>query len=94
MEQNHTASIAFQEFTKVARKLGGVGGQVIGLESYQLRYTGEAESEVANAILAIEAQNADLLEALENIENDDGSIPKAIWDMRNAVIAKAKGEDQ
>jgi len=40
------------------------------------------------------AQNADLLEALENIENDNGSIPKAIWDMRNAAIAKAKGEDQ
>lgn len=36
----------------------------------------------------------DLLEALENIENDDGSIPSTIWDMRNAAIAKAKGKKQ
>ena len=35
---------------------------------------------------------ADLLAALESIENDDGRIPQAIWDMRNAAIAKARGE--
>lgn len=34
----------------------------------------------------------ELLEALENIENDDGHIPQAIWDMRNAALAKARGE--
>jgi hypothetical protein len=33
-----------------------------------------------------------MLEALKNIENDDGSIPKKIWDMRNAAIAKAEGK--
>jgi len=35
---------------------------------------------------------ADLLEALENIENDDGRIPSTIWAMRNSAIAKARGE--
>ena len=32
-----------------------------------------------------------MLEALENIENDDGSIPEEIWKMRNAAITKARG---
>lgn len=33
----------------------------------------------------------ELLEALKNIENDDGSIPAAIWKLRNDAIAKAEG---
>lgn len=33
----------------------------------------------------------DLLEALESIENDDGSIPESAWEMRNDAIAKARG---
>ena len=32
-----------------------------------------------------------LLEALENLENDDDSIPAFAWDMVKAAIAKAKG---
>jgi uncharacterized membrane protein len=41
----------------------------------------------------LEAKDAlieELLAALESIENDDGRIPQAIWDMRNAAIAKAR----
>ena len=34
----------------------------------------------------------DLLEALENLENDDNSIPSHAWDMVQSAIAKAKGE--
>ncbi len=34
----------------------------------------------------------DLLEALKNIENDDGRIPATIWKMRNDAIAKAEGK--
>jgi hypothetical protein len=30
-------------------------------------------------------------EALGNFENDDGSVPATIWEMRRAAIAKAKG---
>ena len=41
----------------------------------------------ANAKLIASAP--DLLEALISIENDDNSIPKAIWDMRNKAIEKA-----
>jgi hypothetical protein len=34
----------------------------------------------------------DMLEFLERLEIDDGNIPDAIWQMRNAAIAKAKGK--
>lgn len=34
----------------------------------------------------------DMYEALSAIENDDGSIPPAIWKMRNNALAKARGE--
>ena len=33
----------------------------------------------------------EMLEALQNIENDDGRIPAAIWELRNKAIAKATG---
>ena len=45
---------------------------------------------VANLIAAA----PDLFEALVNIENDDGSIPKTIWELRNRALAKALGEDR
>lgn len=45
----------------------------------------------ANARLIAAAP--DMLEALLSIENDDGRIPKTIWDMRNAAIAKATGTE-
>lgn len=32
-----------------------------------------------------------LLEACENLENDDGSIPAHPWEMIQAAIAKARG---
>lgn len=35
--------------------------------------------------------NQDLLNALESIENDAGQVPKFMWDMIQAAIAKAKG---
>jgi hypothetical protein len=47
------------------------------------------EEAVANARLISAAP--DLLHALMSIENDDNSIPKKIWDMRNKAIAKALG---
>jgi len=33
-----------------------------------------------------------MLEALENLENDDNSIPYHAWDMVQSAIAKAKGK--
>ena len=44
----------------------------------------------ANALL-IEAA-PDMLEALKNLENDDGSIPQHAWKMVKAAIAKAEGK--
>ena len=49
------------------------------------------ETAYANAHLIAAAP--DLLEALENIGNDDGRIPKTIWDMCVSAIKKAKGEE-
>ena len=34
----------------------------------------------------------ELYEALASIENDNGTIPEAIWNMRNSALAKARGE--
>jgi len=33
-----------------------------------------------------------MYEVLETLENDDGSIPEFVWEMRNAALAKARGE--
>jgi len=46
----------------------------------------------ARANAALIAAAPDLLEALENLENDDGSIPDHAWRICQAAIAKAKGE--
>lgn len=48
--------------------------------------------EIANGQLIAAAP--DLLEALLNIENDNGSIPLPIWEMRNKAINKALGDEQ
>lgn len=50
--------------------------------------SGEQE---ANARLIAAAP--DLLEAAENLENDDGSIPEHAWKLLQDAIAKAKGRD-
>jgi hypothetical protein len=40
---------------------------------------------------AAERQRDELLEALENLENDDNSIPYHAWDRVKAAIASVKG---
>lgn len=52
-------------------------------------FQGDIECSAADASLISAAP--DLLEALRSIENDSGTIPQAIWDLRNAAIAKAEG---
>jgi len=34
----------------------------------------------------------ELYEALDNLENDDGSIPDHAWKLVQAALAKARGE--
>jgi hypothetical protein len=46
----------------------------------------------ANARLIAAAP--DLLEALNNLENDDGAIPEHAWKMVCAAIAKAEGRGE
>lgn len=77
---------------EIAKQCGFPGDAVIGPrfgKQVCVVFTDSKEEE-ANARLIAAAP--DLLEALENIENDDGHIPEKIWAMRNAAIAKAKGE--
>ncbi len=45
-------------------------------------------TKIANLIAAA----PDAIEVLKSLENDNSSIPKAIWDMRNNAIAKAESE--
>lgn len=63
-------------------------------------YTGHVESGYYGGLLICEsiwkkedasllAASKDLLEALQSIENDDGHIPAAIWELRNKAINKA-----
>lgn len=41
---------------------------------------------------ALIAAAKDMLDALENLENDDGSIPWRAWELCQQAIAKARGE--
>lgn len=47
---------------------------------------------VAEANARLIASAPDMLEALQNLENDDGSIPAHAWAMVQAAIKKATGE--
>ena len=58
-------------------------------DTYSFASSISDEESEANAKLISSAP--DLLEALMNIDNDDNSIPKSIWDMRTAAIKKALG---
>jgi hypothetical protein len=62
-----------------------------GLIEDAKRERDDARTAIHDAFHGRDALIADLLAALESIENDDGRIPQAIWDMRNAAIAKARG---
>lgn len=56
----------------------------------EVEYSDADDETIATADLMSAAP--DLYEALASIENDDGRIPKAIWDLRNKALAKARGE--
>ncbi len=49
----------------------------------------QRDERTANARLIAAAP--DMLEALENIENDDAHMPSTAWDMIQNAICKAKG---
>jgi hypothetical protein len=52
----------------------------------------QQEIQDANAELIVKAVNMhdELVEFIENLENDDGSIPAKIWEWRNSILQKAK----
>ncbi len=45
---------------------------------------------VCIALAKTKKQRDDLLEVCKSLENDTGTIPKTIWDMRNKAIAAAE----
>ena len=51
-----------------------------------------AENESAAADAALIAASPDMYEALDNLENDDGAIPEHAWNMVQAALSKARGE--
>jgi hypothetical protein len=48
---------------------------------------------VGKGTASIVAAAPDMLEALENLENDDNYIPDHAWKMVQAAIAKARGAE-
>ena len=70
--------------------LGGIGE--VTLEAYsELAEYGEIPRGAQYANMDLIAAAPEMYEALASIENDDGKIPAAIWAMRNAALAKARG---
>jgi hypothetical protein len=49
------------------------------------------EAEVAANAALFEAA-PELYDFIATIENDDGAIPKWLWDQREALLARARGE--
>lgn len=76
------------------------GTECINADNFPLPYKREIMSDEdypekrADAEFIVRAVNShdELVAALESIENDDGRIPAAIWEMRNAALRKAKGQ--
>lgn len=78
-----------------ARKMDWIGYDLAGLPHQIIEVgTGRVIADLRSASFSeasLLAAAPQLLEALENIENDDKRIPIAIWYMRCEAIKKAKG---
>ena len=53
----------------------------------------EAVRKLKAEIERLQGANADMLEMLKTIENDDGQVPQRLWLQIKAVIARAEGRD-
>jgi len=72
--------------------VAAIPGAVIAMDNTTIAKVFYGERSVCDANARLISAAPDLLDALKSIENDDGSIPKAIWDLRNAAIDKAEGK--
>ena len=63
--------------------------RVIAIEGESVCNIITRNTQRAQANAKLIAAAPELLEALLNIENDNNSIPKTIWDLRNSAIKKA-----
>ena len=62
---------------------GADGNEIVGCDEYMV-FRNPADIRLLVAA-------PDLLEALKNLENDDGSIPAHAWALVQSAIAKAEG---
>ena len=75
-------------------KMADVFRDVVQPERFNYAMANPKATYAAHAISShdeLVQMNQDLLNALESIENDAGQVPKFMWDMIQATIAKAKG---
>ena len=75
-------------------KMADVFRDVVQPERFNYAMANPKATYAAHAISShdeLVQMNQELLNALESIENDAGQVPKFMWDMIQAAIAKAKG---
>ena len=86
MSKHTPGQWASEGFEQVAGNGVFYGGLIVG---------DDGETVVAQCVMAHNARliaaAPDLLEALKNLENDDGSIPAHAWALVQSAIAKAEG---
>lgn len=71
--------------------MDGVFGSSLGGVMAEVPITADGlEQAKANGRLL--ALSPDLLEFVASLENDDGAIPASMWEWRNRLLAKARGE--
>jgi hypothetical protein len=73
-------------------------GDVLWRQPSSIGPCGASHSHWGGDLLTVEEADArliaaapDMLEALQNLENDDGSMPKSAWNLVQNAIAKATG---
>jgi hypothetical protein len=62
---------------------------MVAMLTNTIKQADQREIALANARLIVAAP--ELLEALKNLKNDDGSIPAHAWNLVKSAIAKAEG---
>lgn len=59
----------------------------------QIRTPGGISGTIRRGVIDLLDENAQMLEALQNIENDGKQVPEHAWNLIQAAITKATGGD-
>ena len=100
MRLDHTSHAEDQTLT-AAEAEGGIAGQAADIaarldaelteQTKELEQAAEEYASQAEKLDEIKRQHRVMLEALTNLENDDGAIPPSAWEMVQTAIADAGG---